>query len=121
MEQPKDDELDPELIEYLKAFAEHGSMEQNLDGSIEKLIDCKHEIVFSVVANVLEENEKGEAVKSKKICSKNYHIPVPEGVDYDMYMDSFFSFLENCLAESAKQADPNPENEPEPESGDNNE
>jgi hypothetical protein len=119
MKESKDNDLDPELMEYLKSFAGHGNMEQNLDGSVEKLIDCKHEIVFSIVANVLEENEKGETVKSKRICSKNYHIPVPEGVDYDMYMDSFFSFLENCLAESAKQADPEPENKPE--AGENNE
>jgi hypothetical protein len=66
-----------------------------------KLISCRHEIIFNINANVLEENELGETVGSKAICTKNYHIPVPSDKDYNEYMDSFFSFLENCISQAA--------------------
>lgn len=69
----------------------------------EKLIDCPHEIIFKITANVLEQNQAGEVTASKEICSKNYHIPVPSGSPYKDYMNSFFGFLENCLLESADQ------------------
>lgn len=70
----------------------------------EKVLSCPHEVVFTVIANVLEENEKGETIGSKEICQKNYHIPVPAMHDYNIYMDSFFKFLENCITSSAKHA-----------------
>lgn len=70
----------------------------------EKILSCPHEIVFTIIANVLEENEKGETIGSKEVCQKNYHIPVPAAHDYNMYMDSFFKYLENCIKSSAKHA-----------------
>ncbi len=70
----------------------------------DKLIICPHEIVFTVIANVLEENEKGELIGSKEICQKNYHIPVPPKHDYNTYMQAFFSHLEECIKSSAKHA-----------------
>ena len=71
-----------------------------------KLLDCRHEIVFTLIANVIEQNDQGEAVASKHICKKNYHIPVPATKDYNTYMTAFFEFLENCIANSAQQANP---------------
>jgi hypothetical protein len=76
-----------------------------------KLISCQHEIIFNVTANVMEENEKGETVRTKEICSKNYHIPVPPDQDYNLYMKTFFSFLEECLANSANNASEKKTNE----------
>jgi hypothetical protein len=70
-----------------------------------KLIDsCRHEIVFSIVANVLEADEAGNPTASKEICTKNYHIPVPSDKDYHIYMNVFFNHLENCISNSAKFA-----------------
>lgn len=69
-----------------------------------KLLICPHEIVITVIANVLEEDEKGELIGSKEICQKNYHIPVPPKHDYNTYMNSFFSHLESCISSSAKNA-----------------
>jgi hypothetical protein len=69
-----------------------------------KLIDCPKELVFTVMANVLSENDKGEYIGSNEICKKNYHIPIPDNKEYHVFMDSFFKFLENCLASSAEQA-----------------
>lgn len=69
--------------------------------NLEKLISCPHELVFNVKAHVLEENEKGEVIGTKEIMVKNYHIPVPPGIEYNKYMDSFFKFLENCILSAA--------------------
>lgn len=70
----------------------------------EKLLQCPHEIVFTIIAHVLEENEKGETIGTKEICQKNYHIPVPPNNDYNLYMESFFRYLEESIKSSAKHA-----------------
>lgn len=88
---------------YEDINVEDNKTHQNYDGNINKLIKCKHEIIFKIVANVLEENDKEELVQSKEICSKTYHIPVPEDADYHEYMKAFFSFLEQALASSTEQ------------------
>lgn len=68
---------------------------------LEKVISCPHEIVFTINANVLTENEKGELTGTKEICVKNYHIPVPIDKDYKEYMSVFFKYVEdqivNCI------------------------
>lgn len=69
-----------------------------------KLLICPHEIVFTLIAHVMEENDKGELVSSKEICKKNYHIPVPPEHDYNKYMDAFFKHVEGCICSSAKNA-----------------
>lgn len=77
------------------------SQKEELNGENKKLIECPHEIIFKITANVLEENKDGQLVSSKEICTKDYHIPVPADKDYKEYMDIFFDFLENGLASSA--------------------
>lgn len=74
-----------------------------------KLIDCSHEIVFTIRASVLEENEKGETIGCKEVCQKDYHIPVPPKKDYNTYMETFFKYLENCITYSAKNSANNTE------------
>lgn len=91
------------LYEGLNSDTATGKKELN-DNNPEKLIDCQHEIIFKITANVLEQNDNGELTSSKEICGKNYHIPVPSGAPYKEYMDSFFTFLENCLLESADKS-----------------
>lgn len=106
-------EINQAAIDFLRDFDKYYNFEQNLSEEPEKLSDAAHEIVFNITANVLEENDKGEKVRSKKICTKFYHIPVPLGGDYNIFMEAFFSFLEKSLASSATEAynkaDPNQE------------
>lgn len=98
-DQPSPDTPDnTEQKTFASAEYAHLFEEQN------KLIDCPQEIVFTVLANVLSQNDKGEYIGSKEICKKKYHIPIPEKQDYNIFMQSFFQFLEGCLASSAKHA-----------------
>ena len=69
-----------------------------------KLIKCSHEIVFSINASVLEENEKGELISTKEVCSKNFHIPVPIDKDYEIFMKTFFDYIENCLVTGIQES-----------------
>jgi hypothetical protein len=71
----------------------------NEDGA--KLIDCRHEIVISVLATVMEQDDEGNFVGTKTVAKKNYHIPVPSNINHEDYLDGFFNFLENCMSTSA--------------------
>ena len=75
----------------------------DLDNKPKKLIDCSHELVFKIVANVLEENTDGTLVGSKEIYAQNYHIPVPADNDYKVFVDTFFGFLEESLSSAASK------------------
>lgn len=79
-----------------------GSFIQNNNS---KLIECRHEIVISVIAHVLEDDDEGQTIGSKEICKKNYHIPVPSNRDYNEYLAGFFNFLEGCMSSSVNQLD----------------
>jgi hypothetical protein len=67
-----------------------------------KKISCPHELVFNITAHLMKENEHGKDMSCEQVCGKNFHIPVKDGADPTMFMNTFFKFLENCLAESAK-------------------
>jgi hypothetical protein len=69
-----------------------------------KLIDCPHEIIFTITAQTLSQNDKGEIIESKDICVKNYHIPVPIDKDYHNYMEVFFDYLEKKILESVSDS-----------------
>jgi hypothetical protein len=108
-----EEDISPDIDNLVKNFIENYQNEtisldktsyKDLDESDEKLISCPHEIVFTINANVLAENDKGELVSSKEICSKKYHIPVPIDKNYHIFMTAFFQYLENCLQTSASQA-----------------
>lgn len=96
-------QINQETIDFLRNFDKFHNFEQNLSEEPEKLSNVPHEIVFNITANALEENNKGEKVRSKKICTKYYHIPVPLGADYNVFMDAFFKFLEESLASAASK------------------
>ena len=69
-----------------------------------KLIACPHEIIFTITAQTLSQNDKGEIIESKDICVKNYHIPVPIDKDYHNYMEVFFDYLEKKILESVSDS-----------------
>jgi hypothetical protein len=70
-----------------------------------KLTTAPHEILIKVNANVLEQNEKGEYVGSKGMFEQNYHIPVPTGVVYGDYVDSFFGFIKEAIIDTINKTD----------------
>ena len=70
----------------------------------QKKIECAHEIIFNITARVMSEDENGNDSECKEILTKNYHIPVKEKAEYKQFIDAFFRFLENCMAQSAKHA-----------------
>ena len=100
---PDTADIDQQVADFLKSFDEQNGIRQNLSGEPEKLSDAPHEIVFNITANVLEENEKGEKTRSKHICTKYYHIPVPVDGDYHVFMEAFFKFLEESLSSAASK------------------
>ena len=71
----------------------------------QKLIDCRHEIVIAITAYVYAQDDAGQDVSAEEICRKNFHIPVPANKEYHEYMNSFFSFLQNCLTTSIEKTD----------------
>lgn len=73
-----------------------------MDSDGAKLIDCRHEILIKVTAHVIEQDVAGTTVGTKEICQKNYHIPVPESKDHNIYLSGFFDFLEGCMSQSAE-------------------
>jgi hypothetical protein len=77
----------------------------HLENQLDKLIDCPHEIVFTITANVLTQNEKGELTGTREVCTQNYHIPVPVDKDYNEYMKAFFSYLEEHIIKTVNHAD----------------
>ena len=88
----------PELIDDILSYKEEINPAKEFQ--TDKLIDCPHEIIFTITAQALSQNEKGEIVGTKEICVKNYHIPVPIDKDYNHYMSVFFDHLEKKIIES---------------------
>jgi hypothetical protein len=113
--------IDPDLIKELNniqsmdddKFKEWiGQKELDLPEaeSIKKLIDCQHEIVFTITGNVLSQNDKGEIIGLKEMCKKNFHIPVPTNRDYKKYMRRFFEYLESNLLQTISDTNEKEEN-----------
>jgi hypothetical protein len=94
--------LSKEKFDFLKQQFEN---QLNLFPEETKLIDCPHEIVFGLNINVLEQNEEGLNIGSKEISSKTYHIPVPTGVHYEDYVNTFVDFFEQAMIHAANQTD----------------
>lgn len=93
--------------EEIKKILEFKSEYNNVEEKTEKFIDCPHEIIFNITANVLTQNEKSEVTGTREILSQNYHIPVPIDKDYKEYMKAFFNYLESNIINSIKHADNN--------------
>ena len=88
---------------------QHRDLANLVSADSAKLIECRHEIVISLVANIYEEDDTGQTVASKGIYKNNYHIPVPAHQDYNEYLQSFFTFFEKCMSTSADNATTNPD------------
>lgn len=114
--------LSPEILEQLKNIddidlvrikAAYDPLSKNKNTIIDdperpgKLIQCTHEIVFTVTARVLEENLKGEVIGEKDISIKTYHIPVPIDKDYNSYMSTFFKYLEDNMLKAIDHSNEN--------------
>lgn len=70
-----------------------------------KLIDCQHEIVFSMNINALEQDADGRSVGSAELRTSTYHIPVPSGADYKEYIDAFMQHFEKAMITAADNTD----------------
>lgn len=77
----------------------------------QKKIQCTRELVFNVVGRVMTEDAEGKDIACEEVVAKNFHIPVPENVEYKHFMNAFFDFLENCLANSAQHSYNTPDKE----------
>lgn len=99
----KDKEKIDSFVQNLAKQYNSETLADEISQEYEKIIDCRHEIVISVTARVLEQNDTGEHVGTKEICKQNYHIPVPALIDYHIYMKGFFDKLEKCIAQSDKE------------------
>lgn len=114
--------ISPEELEKFKEFVSKEELDRVFkfkqefnnplkDEELKKVVSCPHEIVFTINANVLTENEKGELTGTKEICVKNYHIPVPIDKDYKEYMSVFFKYIEdqiiNCINKTDKTMEKN--------------
>jgi hypothetical protein len=97
-----------EILEYKRQFED-----PTADEKIEKLIDCPHEIIFTINAKVLAQNEKGELIDTREICIKNYHIPVPIDKDYKNYMGIFFKYLEDQIIDAVDYSNQNSQDKKE--------
>ncbi|NBW09732.1 MAG: hypothetical protein EBR82_17085 [Caulobacteraceae bacterium] len=69
-----------------------------------KLTGAPHEILFDVTATVMEENEKGEIIGTKELCNQQYHIPVPIDQNYEIFMRTFFMYIEESLLKASDKA-----------------
>jgi hypothetical protein len=69
-----------------------------------KLTNAPHEILFDITATVMEENEKGEVVGTKELCTKQFHIPVPVDQKYEIFMKTFFMHIEESILNATNQA-----------------
>lgn len=95
-------ELEDLSLEELQQIL--GIKNNELEQDNVKLLPCPHEIVFTINASVLMENEKGEFTGTREICTKNYHIPVPIDKDYEIFMKTFFEHIENCLINGMEES-----------------
>jgi hypothetical protein len=111
---PKDDILDnlEKILEKdeFEEIKQRFETQLNLFPESTKLISCAHEIVFSVTANVLEENKEGQNVGSVELLSQTYHMPVPENKHYIDFVNAFMEFFEKTMAESYNEAGKNTAN-----------
>lgn len=91
--------IDSALDSIMKQY----SLANEISQEHEKLLDCRHEIIITVTAKVLEQDEVGNPVGTKEICKQNYHIPVPQNKDYHEYMGGFFNRLQRCIMTSDQE------------------
>lgn len=114
MDEQNKEKIEKEVLDNLKNVLPQDNIDSirnafesqlNLFPENTKLISCKREIVFSITANVLEEDEQGKNMGSVEIVTQTYHMPVPEDKDYNDFMKAFVGFFEKTMIESHQHAD----------------
>jgi hypothetical protein len=114
IQEPKDDVLDNlEKILSKDEFEEikhRFETQLNLFPESTKLISCPHEIIFTVTANVLEEDKEGQNVGSVDLLSQTYHMPVPKDKHYIDFVNAFMEFFEKTMTDSYTEAGKNTAN-----------
>ena len=93
-----------EIDTILEGLLKQNSLSNEISQEYEKLLECPHELVITVNAKVLEQDETGNVVGINEICKQNYHVPVPQNKHYHEYMEGFFNKLHKCIMESDKEA-----------------
>jgi len=88
----------------LESILKQNSLANEISQEYDKLLECPHELVITVNAKVLEQDETGNVVGINEICKQNYHVPVPQNKNYHEYMAGFFDRLQKCIMESDKEA-----------------
>jgi hypothetical protein len=68
-----------------------------------KITDAPKEIIFVVKVIVTETNADHLPEKTIEVLEQNYHIPVPPGKSYDMYIDKFFDKFRSKLEETCQE------------------
>jgi len=109
-------ESQDDILDNLKKILDKDEFEEikhrfetqlNLFPESTKLISCPHEIVFSVTANVLEEDKEGQNVGSVQLLSQTYHMPVPQDKNYVDFVNAFMEFFEKTIQDSYNDANKN--------------
>jgi hypothetical protein len=104
------------LSEILQGFAtldpyEHLDNEEPLDLSKKHpeilhpkhLTDAPHEIVAYLKIEVSNLDNNGNLNEIKDLCEQYYHIPIPAGVDYNLYVSKFFEKFHSNLELSCQE------------------
>lgn len=93
-------ELDNHVIEDL---SEYSYIFNNPD-NITKQTDEEYEIYINITASLLKSvNQNYLPSETQTICANTYHIPVPSGQDYGIYVKDFFDYVEKCMISSAQE------------------
>jgi len=106
---PQDNNLYQQAIEKIAQQISGHTLMDHIEEETAKLTDSKREIVIQVIAKTYSIQELENTVALEEIAKKNYHIPVPETNDHNLYLKSFFDLLENCMSHSATNAEANNE------------
>lgn len=81
------------------------NMQQNMiDHNQYKLIDCPREIVFKIEGTVYNQNSQQEIIATEGIFDQSYHIPVPSGVEYIPYINTFMKQFISCLEATSQES-----------------
>jgi len=98
------DEEKKSIHDALDSVLKQYSLANEISQEYEKLLECRHEIVITVTAKVLEQDDTGNTTGVNEICKQNYHVPVPQNKHYHEYMAGFFDRLQKCIMMSDKEA-----------------
>lgn len=77
----------------------------NLFPEAAKLIDCPVELSFNIAVKVLEQDSDGRNIGVLGLSDFTYHIPVPSGVDHNVYVRAFLKHFEDTIVVVSDKTD----------------